>query len=157
LPEFALGHKVPGCLVYIIEKPPRCLSPAGSVALCYLEAAILELRSSPRRAVTLYTMLDYHSLGLVRGCIRDIGLGGMFVDIGRIQLPVNATLRASLMIGPSDLRQPVHVDAVVVRCAEQGVGLMFDELNSEMRHTLDRLIRGGIDPAREGDCPDFLH
>jgi len=127
------------------------------VALCYLEAAILELRSSPRRAVTLYTMLDYHSLGLVRGCIRDIGLGGMFVDIGRIQLPVNATLRASLMIGPSDLRQPVHVDAVVVRCAEQGVGLMFDELNSEMRHTLDRLIRGGIDPAREGDCPDFLH
>ncbi|MCW8905809.1 MAG: PilZ domain-containing protein [Sedimenticola sp.] len=117
----------------------------------------MELRSSPRRAVTLYTMLDYHSLGLVRGCVRDIGLGGMFVDIGRIQLPVNATLRASLMIGPSDLRQPVHVDAVVVRCAEHGVGLMFDELDSEFRYTLNRLIRGCLDPAREGDCPDFLH
>lgn len=117
----------------------------------------MELRNSPRRSVTLYTMLDYRSLGLVRGCIRDIGMGGMFVDIGRIQLPVNATLRASLMIGPSDLRQPIHVDAVVVRCAEQGVGLMFDELDSEIYQTLKRLIYGTVGTSRDVDCSDFLH
>ena len=117
----------------------------------------MELRNSPRRSVTLYTMLDYHSLGLVRGCIRNVGMGGMFVDIGRIQLPVSATLRVSLMIGPSDLRQPIHVDAVVVRCVEQGVGLMFDELDSEIHHTLKRLVHGAAEPSRDCDCSDFLH
>lgn len=117
----------------------------------------MEHRNSPRRPVTLYTMLNYPSLGLVRGCIRDIGMGGMFVDIGRIQLPVNATLEASLMLGTSGPRCHVQIEAIVVRCAEQGVGLMFDELDGECRHALNRLIFGHAGGLNEGGLSDFLH
>lgn len=117
----------------------------------------MEHRNSPRRPVTLYTMLNYPSLGLVRGCIRDIGMGGMFVDIGRIQLPVNATLEASLMLGASGLKCHLQVEAIVVRCAERGVGLMFDELDSECRHALNRLIFGAPGVPGENGCSALLH
>jgi len=117
----------------------------------------VEHRNSPRRPVTLYTMLNYPSLGLVRGCIRDIGMGGMFVDIGRIQLPVNATLEASLMLGASGLKCHMQVEAIVVRCAEQGVGLMFDELDSEIRNALNHLIFSASGVQDENGCSEFLH
>ncbi|WP_428605760.1 PilZ domain-containing protein [Sedimenticola sp.] len=117
----------------------------------------MEHRNSPRRPVMLYTMLNYPSLGWVRGCIRDIGMGGMFVDIGRIQLPVNATLQASLMLGASDLKCHMQVEAIVVRCAEQGVGLMFDELDSDIRHALNRLIFGPSGVQDDNGCSEFLH
>jgi hypothetical protein len=117
----------------------------------------VEHRNSPRRAVTLYTMLNYPSLGLVRGAVRDIGMGGMFVDIGRIQLPVNATLEASLMLGTHGLKCHMQLEAIVVRCAEQGVGLMFDELDSEIRSALNHLVFGASGVADEKDCSEFLH
>lgn len=122
-----------------------------------LEAkTVVEHRNSPRRPVTLYTLLNYPSLGLVRGCVRDIGMGGMFVDIGRIQLPVNATLEASLMLDAEDLKCHMQIEAIVVRCAEQGVGLMFDDLDGEIRHALNHLIFGSSEQD-DSDCSDFLH
>jgi hypothetical protein len=127
-------------------------------AFNFLEAFLaVEHRNSPRRPVTLYTMLNYPSLGLVRGCIRDIGMSGMFVDIGRIQLPVNATLEISLMFGPSSLKAPMQVEAIVVRCAEKGVGLMFDELDSEMRYALSHIVFGASNVHDSNDCTDILH
>ncbi len=102
-------------------------------------------------------MLNYPSLGLVRGCIRDVGMGGMFVDIGRIQLPVNATLEVSLMFGPSTLKTPMLIEAIVVRCAEKGVGLMFDELDSEIRYALSHLVFGAAGINESDGCSEFLH
>ncbi len=128
------------------------------MSLNYLETSItVENRSSPRRVVTLYTMLNYPSLGLVRGAVRDIGMGGMFVDIGRIQLPVNATLEASLILGNQGLKCHMQLEAIVVRCAEQGVGLMFDELDSEIRHALNQLVFEASGIEDENDCSEFLH
>ncbi|WP_199930424.1 PilZ domain-containing protein [Sedimenticola thiotaurini] len=117
----------------------------------------MDNRNSPRLPVNLYTMLNYPSLGLIRGCIRNIGMGGMFVDIGRIQLPVNATLEASLLLGGDGLDCHMQVEAIVVRCAEQGVGLMFDELDEGCRNTLSRLIRSAVEVPAEPGCPDLLH
>ncbi|MCW8889405.1 MAG: PilZ domain-containing protein [Sedimenticola sp.] len=117
----------------------------------------MDHRNSPRRPVTLYTMLNYPSLGLVRGCIRDVGMGGMFVDIGRIQLPVNATLEVSLMFGSSPMKTPLQIEAIVVRCAEQGVGLMFDELDSEIRYALSHLVFGAAGVTDNDGCSEFLH
>jgi len=130
----------------------------GRISFKYLEAShAVEHRNSPRRPVTLYTMLNYPSLGLVRGCIRDIGMGGMFVDIGRIQLPVNATLEASLMLGASGLKCHMQVEAIVVRCAERGVGLMFDELDNEIRQALNHLIFSSSNTRDNNSCSEFLH
>ncbi len=117
----------------------------------------MDQRNSPRLPVNLYTMLNYPTLGLIRGCIRNIGMGGMFVDIGRIQLPVNATLEASLMLGGDGLDCHMQVEAIVVRCAEQGIGLMFDELDEGCRNALSRLIRGAVAVPAASDPPDLLH
>ncbi len=117
----------------------------------------MDLRNSPRRQVELNTTLNYRSLGLVQGRIRDIGMGGMFVDIGRIQLPVNAVLEVSLMIESAKMVVPMTVEAMVVRCAEKGVGLMFDELDGEVHKALTQLVFGSSDTIGDKGGSLFLH
>jgi len=101
----------------------------------------MEQRSSMRKLVTLDTVLNYPGLGLVTGQSHDIGLGGMYVSTGRIQLPFHADINASLILDGTSCSH-VQINARVVRCDDGGVGLRFDTLDIAIQDVLRILVYG---------------
>lgn len=98
----------------------------------------MEHRCSIRKSLTMDVVIDYRGLGLVRGRTQDIGMGGVFVDTGCVQLPVNAMVNLAVML--DGVRRPLRIGAIVVHAQESGVGLLFEELDPESHETLHRLV-----------------
>lgn len=98
----------------------------------------MEHRCSIRKSLTLDVVIDYRGLGLVRGRTQDIGMGGVFVDTGCVQLPVNAMVNLAVML--DGVRHPLRIGAIVVHTQESGVGLLFEELDPECHDTLHQLV-----------------
>ncbi len=84
----------------------------------------MEQRSSLRVAVNADVVVNYRSVGYIRGRIRDISPQGMYVETGRIRMPRNATVEAYLKAGSRGPR--LVLNAKVVRVADDGVGLCFE-------------------------------
>ncbi len=106
----------------------------------------MEHRCSMRKQLTLDTVLSCPGLGLVSGRSRDIGLDGMFVEIGRIQIPSKAILNVSLILD-SFSSTHIQIDAAVMRCDDAGVGLKFQHLDQAMQGIMRILVFGdfGVD------------
>lgn len=101
---------------------------------------LIEHRCSQRRRMSLDVVLNYRSLGLVHGQTRDLSMGGMFVETGRIQLPVHAQIDVSLILESEGFCPPPQFEAVVVRGMEAGIGLMFNHSDSTNQDVLRRLL-----------------
>lgn len=98
----------------------------------------MEHRCSIRKPLALDVVINYRGLGLVRGRTQDIGMGGVFVDTGCVQLPVNAMVEVAVILDGA--RRPLRVGAMVVHTRDSGVGLLFDELDSDGHHSLHQLV-----------------
>ena len=86
----------------------------------------MEHRLSFRTPLTMNVAIYYNGLGLLQGRSLDISRHGMFVHTGALTLPLYAIVDVAFPLdhgkrGSSPQRAP----AMVVRCAEKGVGLMF--------------------------------
>ncbi len=104
----------------------------------------MEQRCSMRKLLTLDTVLSCPGLGLVSGKTRDIGLEGMYVSTGRIQIPSDATINVSLMFNSPNYNH-LQMDASVMRCDDVGVGLKFSRLDLPIQDILRILIFGEFD------------
>lgn len=100
----------------------------------------MEHRCSLRRPMKVDIVLNYRSLGLVRGRSRDVGMGGMFVETGRIQIPVNAMVDVSVMLDTADGACAFHAEAIVVHTNKGGIGMMFSDLKPGLHDLLHDLI-----------------
>lgn len=100
----------------------------------------MEHRCSVRKSLILDVVLNCRSLGLVGGRTRDIGMGGMFVDIGRIQLPMNALVESCILLESDGQTKPFRTEAMVVHTSRSGVGLMFSDLSPAFHQRLHELV-----------------
>lgn len=98
----------------------------------------MEHRCSIRKSLTLDVVINYRGLGLVRGRTRDIGMGGLFVDTGCVQLPANAMVDVAVMLDGAS--RPLRIGAIVVHTRDSGAGLLFDELDPDCHDTLHQMI-----------------
>lgn len=103
---------------------------------------LIENRCSQRRPMSLDVVLNYHSLGLVQGKTRNLSMGGMFVEMGRIQLPVHAQVDVSLILENKGCCTPPRFEAVVVHDKEAGIGLMFNPPDPAGQDVLRQIIDG---------------
>ncbi len=87
----------------------------------------MEHRCSTRRPVTADVIIECPRLGLVRTTMRDINLGGLFVETDAVVLPLNAPVSVvfNLPTGAGD--SGYCLQAMIVRHAPTGAGLMFLE------------------------------
>lgn len=110
----------------------------------------MEHRCGIRKSMALDVVLSYRALGLVKGRTHNISMGGMFVETGCIQLPVNALVEASISLsnesGPNEVRS---TQAMVVHTGAGGAGLMFSDLDLGFAEMFRKLIFGiGVDDPR---------
>ena len=90
-----------------------------------------ERRDTPRIAVTLEVMLRHDRFGFQPFRTRDISLDGVFVETGQLPIAQNSTVDLAIKL-PTDGAQKVHrFHAQTVHVSRDGVGLSFDQVNSD--------------------------
>ena len=101
----------------------------------------MEHRRSVRKRLLQSVTLSSPRIGAVPAKMRDLSLGGMFVETNTIDLPPNAPITVSFRL-PHGER--FRVDAMIVRRAPAGAGFMFLRMQTDVIRSLsDALSRYG--------------
>ena len=100
----------------------------------------MEHRWSPRRYLEGEVTMHYSPVGSFPAVLRDISLGGMFIETGDTALPLNAPVVVSLVLRDQDELSPHRLHAMVVRTAEEGAGLMYIDAGAETLQPLRRWL-----------------
>ena len=114
----------------------------------------MEHRYALRKSVALDVVVTYQALGLVHGQTINVGLGGMFIETGCVELPINALIKASFYLNENGTHKPCSVDAMVMHSRSGKAGLMFSELDDELHADLQCLLNSAHDGAET--VPQFI-
>jgi len=90
----------------------------------------IEHRWAPRQPATVPVSLACRTIGLLRGWLRNVSKGGALVQVST-QLPPHAPVEVILPIYPGPSQRLCRLSAIVARCGDDGVGLMFDRVEPE--------------------------
>ena len=102
----------------------------------------MEDRYNQRKALSLEIMLSVRELGLMSGTTRNVSLGGMSVDIGRISLEKNQLVDIVFPVNCGDESRQCKAKAMVAHSSLGNIGLMFSELDSNVTQMLRKLLFG---------------
>ncbi len=100
----------------------------------------MEHRYALRKPVTLDIVVTYQALGLVHGRTMNISLGGMLLETGCVELPINALVKASFYLYEDGINKPCSTDAMVMHSSSGRAGVMFNDLDDELHAALHRLL-----------------
>lgn len=110
----------------------------------------MEHRWSPRRYLEGEVIMYYSPLGSFRAVLRDISLGGMFIETGETALPVNAPVIVSLVLRNRGELSPHRLHAMVVRATDAGSALMYVDSSEEILRPLRRCLQAPHEAALAG-------
>src|SRR5207247_10487748 len=79
-------------------------------------------RWSTRKSVAGSVILECPRNRLVRAAMRDVSLGGMFVEMSSVVLPLNAPVSVVFDLSTGDRRGSFCLEAMIVRHTGDGVG-----------------------------------
>lgn len=93
----------------------------------------MEHRLSIRTPLRMNVVIYYSGLGLVQAHSLDISRNGMLVHTGPMSLPLHAMVDVAFPLEADERTDPPQrTPAMVVRLANEGVGLMFaDEITTD--------------------------
>lgn len=102
----------------------------------------MEHRWSVRKPYECCVAISAVQIGSGIGVMRNIGLGGTFVETGGLLLPVNAPVHLGFVLVDDDdaLENPFRLHGMVVRRADTGVGIMFLETAPDVLQSLRRAL-----------------
>lgn len=102
----------------------------------------MEHRYDHRKLLTLDIVLNDREAGEIRGKTRNISLNGMMVDIGETPIRLNAIVDISFPLKCGEFSHNCMVKAFVVHQQSGCIGLMFSEIDSNVRQMMRKLIFG---------------
>jgi hypothetical protein len=110
----------------------------------------MEHRWSFRKAMTGSVIVECPRLGMVRASLRDMSLGGMFVETGSTNLPMNAPVAVSISpLVPNGQNAGTSLQAMVVRHTTEGAGLMFLDPKVDTLRVLREVLGEEVSPPRQ--------
>ncbi|MGD2075910.1 MAG: PilZ domain-containing protein [Gammaproteobacteria bacterium] len=115
----------------------------------------MEHRCSARKPFRFQLLIYKNGLPVQSGVSRDLGLGGVYVEVGGCEWRKHECLEIEFLdAGRAGMRLP----AVVVHQSAQGVGLMFDGISGEQRRALRVMLFANeseaVRPASEAAAID---
>lgn len=102
----------------------------------------MEHRWSARRFLGGEVTVSHPRYGIIHALLRDISLGGMFVETGRAELPVNAPVVVSFMLQNGDGPSHHRLHATVVRTTDNGAALMYLDSSVDTIRPLRQMLYG---------------
>lgn len=102
----------------------------------------MEHRWSARCFLGGEVTVSHPRYGILHAVLRDISLGGMFVETGRVELPVNAPVVVSFALQNGGYSSHHRLHAMVVRAADDGAALMYLDSSADTIRPLRRMLYG---------------
>lgn len=106
----------------------------------------MEHRWSSRKPVSGSVVVECPRIGLVRAALRDISLGGMFVESSAVVFPLNAPVSVVFDLPTGGRREGYCLPAMVVRHTSNGAGIMFLEPEAEVVRAMRSTLYGEMMP-----------
>lgn len=106
----------------------------------------MEHRWNVRKPHRCGVIVDCPRIGLAATQLCNIGIGGMFVETGKVDLPLNAMINVAFALD----REEFCLSALVVRRTESGAGLMFLESELDVLRSLRSALQtaDALEPQR---------
>lgn len=106
-----------------------------------------ERRANTRLPVSLNVVVSHREQSVI-GTLRDIGLGGAFVEIDPELLPYGGTLELKVSLPPNPEHAYMDLPATVERTTARGAGVSFRYVRHEAYFRLvDLIIASGYLPT----------
>lgn len=102
----------------------------------------MEHRCGHRKLVSLEIVINDRNLGKIKARTRNVSLSGMLVDIGESSVRPNTIIDISFPVDFGDDTQKCRAKAYVVHRQSGSLGLMFSEIDSDVRQMLRKLLYG---------------
>ncbi len=102
----------------------------------------MEHRWSARRFLGGEVTVSHPRYGIIRALLRDISLGGMLVETGRVELPVNTPVVVSFMLQNGDRSNHHRLHSMVVRTTDNGAALMYLDSSADTIRPLRQMLYG---------------
>ncbi|MGD8907740.1 MAG: PilZ domain-containing protein [Chromatiales bacterium] len=102
----------------------------------------MEHRCDHRKLLTLEIVLNDRDAGEIRGKSRNVSLSGMLVDISDMSMRLNTIIDISFPVECGESIRACTAKVFVVHQKSGCVGLMFSEIDSDVRQMLRKLLYG---------------
>jgi hypothetical protein len=102
----------------------------------------MEHRWSTRKLLSRNVVVECPRVGLVRATMRDVSLGGMFVETGNTALPLHAPISVVFNLSPTKRDGDYCLPAMIVRHTSKGSGIMFLDPDAEALRSLRATLYG---------------
>jgi hypothetical protein len=99
-------------------------------------------RASARKAVTLSAVVSCARFGLIRGTIRDLSQGGLYVEAETSIVPIGAPVSVTFSPDCAWCEGSVTIRGTVRHQSLQGFGIAFECLEPHCREVLDLFLPG---------------
>lgn len=114
----------------------------------------MEHRWSVRKTHASTATIDAPTRGTEVGWMRNISVGGMFVETGPLLWPLNTPVYVGFTLaGPDGDEVPFRLAGLLVRHAPTGLGVMFLETAADILGALRRALYAQH-PVQPGEWPD---
>ena len=102
---------------------------------------MIERRWAKRTPVSLDVEVICQGKGAAACKALDIGLGGVFLEMGRDEVLPDSNVELMFLLGASSQRIKHKIKARVVRTSAQGMGLMFRDFDATAFRSLQEVLR----------------
>lgn len=86
----------------------------------------MEQRCGTRKPIDIEAVIDYGAARPLSGRIRDVSIGGVYVELIPRLLSPYQSIRLSFTVERQGARGEYHWRGVVIRVSDAGAGLMFE-------------------------------
>jgi hypothetical protein len=100
----------------------------------------MEHRYTERKPLDISAVINCPRVGLFRGKIRDLSLGGMHVESDCVVMPLHAPVTVSFQPDPDNPTVAVEAKGLVVHQRGKAFGLMFDDSDQRLADNLRDLL-----------------
>lgn len=103
----------------------------------------MERRWRQRQAAELDVMVYHQRTGLLRCIVRDLSYDGARIDTGGAKIPVRCYLDLEFQSGIPLPLANINIEAYVVRCRQQEIGVMFRACSLSAFRFLKGMVASG--------------
>ena len=107
----------------------------------------MEHRYGSRTGIGAVVEIRRHDRQALVGRVRNVSLGGMFIELGRESLPLNVPVHLRFELEAIGHRQACTADGIVVHRDRGGCGVMFSALHGDTLEALDGLLHAAGPPT----------
>ncbi|BAU48848.1 hypothetical protein SVA_2298 [Sulfurifustis variabilis] len=97
-------------------------------------------RWSTRQPITFPVKLFRGGEPIGQGRAHNVGIGGMFVELGSHRIPADAPLSVAFTVDVNGMTTHHRLPATVIWEGDRGAGLMFTDFNVDTVHALREIL-----------------